>query len=241
MDLLVDLLLTITRLFGGNLGLALIFIGVASRIVFFPLLKSSYKHLEIQRQLKPKLDEIKKKYAGDKQRLNQEQAKLMLESGFNPLVGCLAPLVQLIVALILFSALNKLLKSGVDTSFWIWDLAKPDTFRISGIGFDWPGILVVLTAVVTLIQSKMMLPEPLPAMKDDSKKELEKKEDLAEALVSSQGQFVLLFPLILLFTGRFFPSGIALYWLVNTFVGLIQQYYITGLGGLKSWLKILKK
>lgn len=241
MNIFVSILVELTRLLGGNLGLSIIVIGVLSRIAFYPLLKSSLKQSQILKELKPKLDEVKRKHGHDRQRHAQEQARVYKEAGFNPAAGCLAPIVQLVVAIILLNALSGLLKSHFDTTFLYWNLTKPDTFKVSGLNFDLPGILVILTAVITLIQAKMMLPEPLAKEKNDSKKEIEKKEGLSEALSASQGQFVFLFPLLILFSGRIFPAGLALYWLVSTLVGVIQQYYITGLGGLRGWLKWMPK
>jgi YidC/Oxa1 family membrane protein insertase len=246
MNIFIDLLLSLTKLFGGQLGITIIFIGVVSRLVFYPFLKSSLKQNQILKELKPKLDEVKRKHGHNKTRHAEEQAKLYKEAGFNPAAGCLAPIVQLVVAIILFNALRSLIVTkGINPSFLIWDLRLPDllgkSFNVAGILSQLPGILVILTAIATLFQSKMMLPEAVPFEKNDTVKEVEKKEGLSEALQASQGQFVFLFPLMILFTGRLFPSGLALYWLVSTLVGLVQQYYITGWGGLKPWVKFLQK
>lgn len=241
MDIFVKLLIDLTKLFGGNLGITIVFIGVVSRVIFYPFLKSSLKQNQIMKELKPKLDEAKRKHGHDKQKHAAEQARIYKEAGFNPAAGCLAPLVQLVVAVILFNALTSLIKSGVNTNFFIWALDKPDTYTIKNIPFALPGVLVILTAIATLLQSKMMLPEAVATEKNDKKKEVKEKEDLAGALASSQGQLVYLFPFIILFTGRLFPSGLALYWLISTVVGLVQQYYISGWGGLKPWLKFLQR
>ncbi len=241
MNIFVDLLVSLTKLFSGNLGVTIIFIGIVSRAVFYPMLKSSHQQIKLQRDLKPKLDQIKKKYKNDRRRQMEEQTKLFQQAGFNPAAGCLASIVQLVVALILLNALNGLLKSGLSTHFLGWDLAHPDRFQLQGVNFDLPGILVVLTAVATLLQSKMMLPEPLPIDASDTKKEVGEKEDLTDALTSAQGQFVYLLPIIILFSGRIFPAGLALYWLVGTVVGLVQQYYISGFGGLTPWVKFLQR
>jgi len=241
MNIFVEILVSLTKIFGGNLGLTIIFIGIISRVIFFPLLKSSHKQIKLQRDLKPKLDEIKRKHKNDRRRQFEEQSKVFREAGFNPAVGCLSAIAQLVVAIILFNSLRGLLNFGLDNHFLFWDLAKPDTFSFNLVPFKLPGVLVVLTALATLIQSRMMLPEPLPVEKLDSKKEVSEKEDLTEALASSQGQFVYFFPVLILFSGTIFSSGLALYWLVSTLVGIVQQYYISGLGGLRSWLIFLVK
>jgi membrane protein insertase Oxa1/YidC/SpoIIIJ len=53
-----------------------------------------------------------------------------------------------------------------------------------------------------------------------------------------------MFPLMFLFLGTQWPSGLALYWSVSSILAIIQQYQIAGLGGLepyivklKSWMK----
>ena len=238
-DFFVDFLTKFNDL-TGNLGVTLIIIGVASRAIFYPVMKSTLRQSQVMRDLKPKLDELKKKHGQDKKRLAEEQAKLYRESGVNP-AGCLAPILQLVIAIILFQVLTKLLTTGVDTSFLIWDLAKPDIYVVSSLPFKLPGVLVILTALATFVQSKMTLPEPVHDYKSDSPKEKKEKEGLSEALLASQGQMVYLFPFLILFTGTLFPSGLALFWTVSTILGIIQQYQIAGWGGLKPWVHIIWK
>ncbi len=241
MDIFVNLLTQLTKLFGGNLGLTIIFIGIASRVAFYPFLKSSLNQTKVLKELKPKLDAIKQKYPKDRARQAEEQGKLYKEAGFNPLASCLSPLIQLVIAIILFNALSKLIHSGINTQFLWWNLAEPNVFHLESIPIAIPGLLVIFTAIATLIQSKMMLPEPIPEEKGDSKEDRKDKEDLSTALSSSQGQLVYLLPLIILWSGTRFPAGLALYWLVSTLVGIVQQYQISGPGGLKSWLYRLKR
>ena len=241
MDIFVDLLVFLTNLFGGNLGITIIFVGIVSRVVFHPFLRSSLNQAKVLRELKPKLDAIKKKYPKDRTKQASEQARIYREAGFNPAASCLSPLIQLVVAFLLFNALTRLINTDVETTFLWWDLAKPNAYPINNFPIQIPGVLVILTAVATFIQSKMMLPQPIPEEKNDKKEERKEKEDLSEALASSQGQLVYLLPLIILWSGTHFPAGLALYWLVSTVVGIYQQYLIAGLGGLEPWLKIFKK
>jgi len=37
------------------------------------------------------------------------------------------------------------------------------------------------------------------------------------------------------------PSGLTLYWTVSNILGMIQQYFITGWGGLADWFAFLRK
>src|SRR3990172_3941406 len=154
MDIFVNLLSSLTKLFGGNLGFTIIFVGVISRIVFYPFLKSSLKQPKVLKELKQKLDAVKKKYPNDRSKQASEQARIYREAGFNPAASCISPLIQLVLAIILFNALSKLIHSGIETNFLWLDLVKADTFRLKAIPFALPGVLVILTAVATLVQSK---------------------------------------------------------------------------------------
>lgn len=221
----------------GNLGVTIIIISVLSRIVFYPLTKSSIKQSQKMRDMKPKLDELKKKYGKDKKKLAEAQAKLYKEAGVNA-AGCLAPVAQLAIAILLFQVLLRFLNSGVDTTFFIWDLAQPDTYSVANIPFGVPGILVIATALATFIQSKMMQPASAPPKPKDKNK----KQDLSDTLAASQGQLAYMFPVLILFTGTIFPSGLALYWTISTFLAIIQQYQIAGLGGFEPWVnKVWKR
>ncbi len=241
MDIFVNLLTGLTNLFGGNLGLTIIFIGVVSRVVFYPFMKSSLNQTKVLRELKPKLDAIKKKYPNDRTKQAQEQSRIYKEAGFNPLGSCISPIVQLVVAVLLFNALTRLIHTDITTTFLWWDLAEPNAYKWQNFPIKIPGILVILTAIATLIQSKMMMPQPLVEEKNDNKQERKEKEDLSDALASSQGQLVYLLPLIILWSGTQFPAGLSLYWLVSTVVGIYQQYRIAGIGGLAPWVRLIKR
>lgn len=225
----------------GNLGVTIIIIGIVSRVLFYPFTKISIKQAHKMRDMKPKLDELKKRHGKDKKKLAEKQASLYKESGVSAL-GCFAPIVQLVVAIILFQVLLRFLNTGVDTSFLIWDLAQPNAYKLENLPFSVPGILVVVTAIATFIQAKMTMPEPVHDYKSDSLKEKKEKQDLSDALSASQGQMVYLFPFLILFTGTLFPAGLALYWIISTIIGIIQQYYIAGWGGLTPLInRIWKK
>ena len=59
-----------------------------------PLTMKSQKASVGQMRIKPKLDELKKKYGDDKQRYSQEMQKLYQEEGVNPGASCLPMFLQ---------------------------------------------------------------------------------------------------------------------------------------------------
>ncbi len=98
----------ISNLFGYPLGLimkflygvfnnyivALILFTLVTKVIMFPLSIKQQKSTAQMAVFKPKLDEIQKKFANDKNRQNEEMMKLYTEYGYNPSSGCLPLLIQ---------------------------------------------------------------------------------------------------------------------------------------------------
>ena len=233
-------ILSLNSVLFGNLGLTILVVGVVSRLIFYPFFAQSIRYTKLMRDLKPKLDEVKKKHGHDMRKHAQEQSRLFKEHGVSPSAGalsCLSIIVQLGVFILLFQSLSRIIASGIDTNFLLWDLAKPDAYRIGSIPFAIPGILVLATAVLSFAQTKMIQPESSnsPGNKGKNQKK-EGKSDFAEALSGTQSQMAYIIPVIILISGTQFAAGLALYWLISTVFGIIQQLMIAGPGGLKSWL-----
>ncbi len=95
------------------------------------------------------------------------------------------------------------------------DVGKPSTlFSIAGFGIS---ILAVVSALLQLVQSRMML--PVSSGDDDPNTKI-------------QRQTMLFLPLISIVYGGFLPAGLFIYWITATIFGIIQQYLIVGWGGM---------
>jgi YidC/Oxa1 family membrane protein insertase len=96
------------------------------------------------------------------------------------------------------------------------DISQPQTIAvIAGIGIS---ILAILSALLQLVQSRMMLPPPDPTNSDPN--------------VRLQRQMMLFLPLISIIYGGFLPAGLFIYWIVATVFSIAQQYLIVGWGGM---------
>ena len=96
------------------------------------------------------------------------------------------------------------------------DVSKPQVlFTVVGVGIS---ILAITSALLQLIQSRMMLPPPDPENTDPN--------------VRIQRQMMLFLPAISIFYGGFLPAGLFIYWIVATLFSIIQQYLIVGWGGM---------
>ena len=98
------------------------------------------------------------------------------------------------------------------------DLARIDhvfAFVIPGIGFVVSG-LAVMAALLQFVQVRMTSPKP-------------NKDDPTSTTTNTM---TYLFPLLTIWWGGLFPSGLILYWVVYTAYLLVQQYMIMGWGNL---------
>lgn len=56
-------------------------------------------------------------------------------------------------------------------------------------------------------------------------------------MASMQGQMMFIMPLMMGYISYTFPMGLALYLNTLTIVGILQQYLVSGWGGLEDWVK----
>lgn len=218
---------------GHNLGLAIVIITAIVKIVLLPLVIPSIKSAKKMQELKPQMDKIKEKYGTNKQKIQQAQLELYKENKINPAAGCLPQLAQIFVLIALYNVFIKILKTPsidnapLNTSFLLWNLTQPDHFYI----------LPVLAGLTQFIFSLMMqsgleshVKNPKP--KDENKKE----EDSLEMAQAMQQQMLFMMPIMTTLISFNFQSGLTLYWVISTIFSIIQQYYFSGLGGLKPYL-----
>lgn len=248
--------------FPGALGFAIIALTVLIRFLVWPFTASQVKSAQKMAALKPFLDELKTKHKDDKQALASAQMALYKEHGVNPAGGCLPALIQIPVFIALYQAILNVVPQaggfvggGLDrinsvlynswlhlatlpgTSFFGINLASsPSHFTTQGV---WLLLIPVLTGALTFVQSKMMAPaKHLSHHKDEKPKEAKEKEGMEDAMASMQGQMTYLMPVMIGYFAFQFPVGLAIYWNTFTIMGIIQQYQISGWGGLKNlWKK----
>lgn len=231
----LQLLTLLSDYLGGNLGYAIIALTLIIRGVLVPITIPSLKSQNKLRELKPDLDKIKKKYGHDQKLHSQKQLELYQSHGINPAAGCLPQILQLVVLIFLYRFLINTLNSAAGTFsldfFWV-KLNQPDTSYI----------LPVIAGIFQFILGLMLLPatstqaEQKLATQTKTKKDDKEALDMTEMASTMQSQMILVMPVITVLFAARFPSGLALYWVTTTVFSVVQQYFITGLGGIKTYL-----
>ena len=109
-----------------NWGLLIIVFTILVRILLHPLAHKSYVSMKKMQELAPKLEEIKKKYGNDPQKLQEETMKLYREVGINPASGCLPMLLQIPIFFVLYEIFLNAVELKGASFLWVPDLSQPD-------------------------------------------------------------------------------------------------------------------
>lgn len=252
---LLNLLIVFYHLLFNNLGFAIIGFTLFIRLLLTPLTLPSMRMMQRMKEVAPELEKLKKKYKDDRKKLTQAQADFYKEKGINPASGCLPQLVTIGIFIALSSAffgvfkgdvtanLNNILypplriTGQVNTEFFGKDLTKPDVFHLEGVPVPLPGLFIIVLSFIYFLSSKMMAPNVTAAEKV-AKKTAGEVDDIA---TSMQQQMLYVFPLMMLISGVSFPLGVVLHFGASSLLQSIQQYFISGWGGLAPWVKKFRR
>ncbi len=212
-----------------HLGLAIIVLTVLIKLL---LLLPNQHALEGQRKLQllqPKMDELKRKYQNDPQKLQEETMRLWKEMKINPFQSCLPTLLQLPILIglfyvirdgatiatsqhLLYSFYTNLPATFFTTTFLGLNLLKP----------NWT-IFPLLLVILQFIQMKMMLAKN---KKQDviTIEPTKKKTRMPE--LNQQTILTYVMPLLIGYFALTFPAAVSLYWAVSTLFGIAQQWYV---------------
>ena len=190
----------------GSYGIALIILTFIVKLVLYPLYAKQIKSSADMAEMSEKTQDIQRRYANDKEKMNEEMQKLYAEVGFNPMSGCLPMLIQFPIIMGLFALLRNPMKympagstmifANHESFLWIKDLAQPD-----------PWILPIAAGVATYfafaMNSAMTMQQPGASAGQN------------KAMNAIMKYF---FPLSILWLARSYPAGLAIYWAGGQFM-----------------------
>ncbi|MCX5801351.1 MAG: membrane protein insertase YidC [Candidatus Eisenbacteria bacterium] len=182
-----------------NYGLVIILLSALTKILFYPLTRSSTKSMREMQKLQPEIQKLREKLKKDPQKLNKEVMGLYKKHKVNPLGGCLPLLLQMPV----FIALYNVLMSSIEMRranfvWWITDLSSADTVAVvSGVAIH---VLPLIMGASMFWQQKMTPTDP------------------------RQAAMTYFMPVLMIVFFYSLPSGLVLYWTANNFMTIAQQY-----------------
>ena len=209
----------------GNFGVAILCLTVVLRLIMFPLANKSYESVSRMKKIQPQMEELKKRYAKDPAKMQQETMELYKREKINPLSGCLPVLVQIPIFYALYKVLFVTLEMRHAPFFgWVHDLSAPDptsfvnlfglipwdpaTTPLIGSILGGPahiGVWPILYGM-TMWLTTQMNPQP--------------SQDPTQKMIFQ------LFPIIFTFALSHSPAGLVIYWCWTNILSILQQYVI---------------
>lgn len=197
-----------------NGGIAIIVFTIIIRTLMLPLSIKSIRSSKAMQELAPKIKEIQKKHKSDRQAASAAQMALYQQHGVNPMAGCLPMLIQMPIFFGIYRAIYPLSQSGeghfADGFLWLKDLGQPDPLFI----------LPVLAGIFQFVQARMMRPAH------------QKVTDPQQKMMNTMMNIM---PLTVVIFGSTIASGAVIYWVAQAVYAIVQQWLITGWGGMKEW------
>jgi YidC/Oxa1 family membrane protein insertase len=221
-----------------DFGVAIILVTLVIKFLLIPLSRKQIESQKKMTELQPKIKELQKKYKDDKEKQSRALMELYKTNKSNPFSGCLPMIVQLVFLIAIYRVLFNISQANlmVDGNILYDFIKNPGQIDKMFLGLidlstavnlgsltlsEIPKmILIVLAALSQYFQSKMLMAKQkiVPSSQND-----DDKMDFSQTLSK---QMLYLGPLLTLFIGVKFPSGLALYWLVSTVFMIIQQYFL---------------
>ena len=220
----------------GAYGLAIIVLTVMVRLVLAPLfqlqLVLSRRSMQQQKKLAPEMAELRKKHKNDPQKQQQAMMELYREHGVNPLAsmsGCLPALVQFPILSALYFVFQGAAHANKFTDHFLFvphlNTTPMSHTLLAGLPIPIPvyAIIPLLAAGTTFVQSRMMQ-QPVSATPTE--------QELQQQQMTRTMQFMM--PLMIAYFAIVTPAGLGLYWFISNCFSIIQQYFVTGWGGLRT-------
>lgn len=226
---------------GVTWGLSIVILVVLMRLIMVPLFIKQRNSMQKMQSHMPQLQELRKKFKNDKQRLNEETMKFYKENGINPLGGCLPLLAQMPVFWALFNVLRAIatwtpghtpaygltqpvVQSALDAR--VFGVTLADSFLRPIQAETWGQRTIILlfvlvsaaTTFLTMLQSKRrgMLNQGAPPDPD---------QPGAAAAQAMSKNMMYIAPFFAL-TGLYWQFGLVIYWVTTNLWTLGQQHFL---------------
>jgi YidC/Oxa1 family membrane protein insertase len=207
-------LLNIFHGMGIPYGVAIICLTVLVRACMFPVSLRQTAQAQRMKEMQPKLAELKKKYADNKEKLAMANLELMREYKVNPMAGCLPLLIQMPIFIALYQALQYSVDLRLAPFLYFNNLAGPDAlftlpFTIPFLGWTTFNLLPIIAVALMVVQQKMFMPPPT-----DEQQEMQQKM-MSYMMVVMGAMFYK------------FPSGLCVYYISSSLWGFGERKLLT--------------
>ncbi len=216
---------------------------VVIRILLIPLFVKQIKAQRNMQIIQPRIKEIQKKYAGDREKQSQEMMKIYKETGTNPLSSCLPILLQAPIFFALFTVLQGIAMYNPDNpdynppGVFGWDqyaALLPQAHDASIFGAPLYGYFMGASEVAadgfnplnTRVLSFILIILMTATTFITQRQLIVKNSAPDNPFVKQQKILLYVFPVIFAVGGINFPIGVLIYWMTTNLWTMGQQFYV---------------
>ena len=200
-----------------NWGVTIIIFSVLIYLILFPLSLQQLKSMKEMQKLQPKIEELKKQCKDNPQKLNKATMELYKEHKVNPLGGCLPLLLQIPVFFALYQVMMRSVALKGAQFLWIKDLSEPDRlFVFAGNSTGLAMMIKEINILPILMAIGMFVQQKTSAAKMPTTSEAAQQQKL----------MLVIFPIMFGVIFYRMPSGLVLYWFINSTLTLVNQIRI---------------
>jgi len=201
----------------GSYGIAIIFLVIVINIFTYPLTYKNIKSMKHMQSVQPHMTKLRETHKDDKKKLQAEMMKLYKENNVNPMGGCLPMLLQMPIFIALYVTLARTPVLKGSNFLWIKDLSMPDAlFKFSSelpfLGDKMFNLLPILMMIAMVVQQKIST-----SARSGGEKSPQEEQ---------QQKMMLMMPIVFGFLFYSLPSGLVLYWTVNTALMAVAHFII---------------
>jgi YidC/Oxa1 family membrane protein insertase len=221
---------------GWAWGLSIVILVMLMRAAMVPLFVKQVKAQRKMQSHMPQLQELRKRYKNDKQRLNEETMKFYKENGINPLGGCLPLVAQLPLFYSLFYVLRAISdwKPGVTPQYGLTESVVESAQQAHIFGatlgdrflFPIPGETLT-SRIVILVFVLVSATTTYLTMRQSSKRGMMQQGpvDPDNPAANMQKYMMYIAPVFAL-SGLYWQFGLVIYWVTTNLWTLGQQHIL---------------
>ena len=207
---------------GLHMGLVLLLLTIIVKALVYPATKKSYLASARMRVLKPKMDEINKKYPKQEDAMKKQQEMMQLYSqyGVSPMGGCLPMLIQMPIWIALFNFVPNAIELRGQSFLWADDLSAYDDVIRWGkdvwlIG-DHLSIFCVLFCVMQIANTWISMKQQQNAVMSPEQ----------EQSMKMMKWMMYLMPLMFFFMFNTYSSGLNYYYFLSGLTSILIMWFL---------------
>lgn len=212
---------------GWTWAFAIVGLTIVIRAALIPLFVKQIKSSRNMQLLQPKIKELQKKYAHDRERLTQEQMKLWKDTGTNPFASCMPILLQMPIFFALFRTIDNAAHGRAKGFLSLQDAESIQNARLLGAHIADTFLksenvetkiltmaLVLIMSATTFLTQRQLMMKNMP------------EGALTGQYAQQQKMLLYILPVVFAVGGVAFPLGVLIYWTTSNLWTMGQQFYV---------------